>query len=169
MVEAQKGRDWQGDVHHQHVGAIPWRIQENLFLPNNVVYEVKRKFRELKQMGSIWAYVKEFIPLTLQIPNLIEQDMLFHFMDGLQNWANTELEQWQVKTIDDAITQVESFTDFKYERHDKAKRRDAKSSHDKGGGDRGWGKEHQAHPKLHDLHKLDNKRFVHKNYTKKRA
>ena len=63
------------------------------FFPNNVVYEVKCKFRELKQMGSIWAYVKEFTTLTLQLPNLIEEDMLFHFMDGLQNRAKTELEQ----------------------------------------------------------------------------
>ena len=56
------------------------------------MYEVKCKFRELKQMGSIWAYVKEFTTLTLQISNLIEEDMSFHFMDGLQNWAKTELE-----------------------------------------------------------------------------
>ncbi|WMV38600.1 hypothetical protein MTR67_031985 [Solanum verrucosum] len=30
--------------------------------------------------GSIRAYVKEFT--TLQIPNLKDEDMLFHFMDG---------------------------------------------------------------------------------------
>ncbi|KAK4734083.1 hypothetical protein R3W88_008344 [Solanum pinnatisectum] len=53
------------------------------FFPNNVVYQVKRKFRELKQMGSIRAYVKEFTTLTLQIPNLTDEDMMFHFMDGL--------------------------------------------------------------------------------------
>ena len=40
------------------------------FFPNNVVYEVKNKFWELKQTGSIWAYVKEFTTLTLEILNL---------------------------------------------------------------------------------------------------
>ncbi|XP_055835544.1 uncharacterized protein LOC129904040 [Solanum dulcamara] len=54
--------------------------------PNNVIYEAKCRFRELKQTGSIRAYVKEFTTPTLQIPNLTDEDM-FHFMDGLQHWA----------------------------------------------------------------------------------
>lgn len=103
------------------------------FFPNNVVYEVKRKFRELRQTRSIWANVKEFTTLTLQISNLTDEDMLFHFMDALQNWAKTVLERHQVKTIDEAITQAESSTDFKHERHDKAKGRNARSCHAKGG------------------------------------
>ncbi|XP_015167081.1 uncharacterized protein, partial [Solanum tuberosum] len=139
------------------------------FFPTNVIYEVKRKFRELKQTGSIRAYVKEFTTLTLQIPNLTDEDMLFHFMDGLQNWAKTELERRQVKTIDEAITQAESLTDYKHERHDKAKGKDARGSHAKGGGDRGRGKEQQAHPRQPDSHKSDGKRFVRQNYTDRKA
>ena len=91
---------------------------------NNVVYEVKHKFLELKQTGSIRAYV--FTTLTLQIPNLSDEDMLFHFMDGLQNWAKKELERRQVKTIDEAITQAEALTDFKHDRHDKVKGKEMK-------------------------------------------
>ena len=55
------------------------------FFPNNIIYEAKLKFRELKQKGSIRAYVREFATLTLQIPNLTDEDMLFHFLDGLQS------------------------------------------------------------------------------------
>ena len=55
------------------------------FFSKNVIYEAKRKFRELKHTGSIHAYVQEFTILTLQIPNLTYEDMLFHFMDGLQH------------------------------------------------------------------------------------
>lgn len=44
-------------------------------------------------MGNIRAYVKEFINLTLQIPNFMDEDMLLHFIDGLQNLARTELER----------------------------------------------------------------------------
>ncbi|XP_049394692.1 uncharacterized protein LOC125858983 [Solanum stenotomum] len=128
------------------------------FFPNNVIYEVKRKFKELKQTESIRAYVKEFTTLTLQIPNLTDEDMLFHFMDGLQNWAKMELERRQVKTIDEAITQAESLTDFKPDRHDKAKGKDARNSHAKGGGDRGRGKEQQTHPKQYDPYKPESKR-----------
>ncbi|XP_070002084.1 uncharacterized protein [Nicotiana sylvestris] len=55
--------------------------------PNNILYEARRKLRELKQTGSIHNYVREFTTLMLEIPNLTNDDLLFHFMDGLQNWA----------------------------------------------------------------------------------
>ncbi|KAH0715262.1 hypothetical protein KY284_008167 [Solanum tuberosum] len=91
------------------------------FFPNIVIYEAKHTFRELKQTGNIRAYVQEFTTLTLQIPNLTDDDMLFHFMDGLQNWARTELERRQVRTIDEAITQAETLTDFRHEKPDRAR------------------------------------------------
>ena len=53
------------------------------FFANNVVYDVECKFQELKKIGSIQAYVKEFTTLTVKIPNLTDEDMMFHFMDGL--------------------------------------------------------------------------------------
>lgn len=68
-------------------------------------------------------------------------------MNGLKNWSKMELERQQVKTIDEAITQAESLIDFKHDRHDKTKVKDTKSSHAKGGGDPGRGKEQYAHPK----------------------
>ena len=58
------------------------------FFPNNVIYEAKRKFRELKHTGIIHAYLQDFTTLTLQILNLADEDMLFNFMDGLQSWAS---------------------------------------------------------------------------------
>ena len=106
------------------------------FYPNNVVYEVKHKFWELKKLESIRAYVKEFKTLTLQIPNLTDEDTLFYFMDGLQNWARIEFERRQVKIIDESITQAEDLTDFKHNRHDKVMCKETRSSHTKGGGHR---------------------------------
>lgn len=65
--------------------------------------------------------------------------MMFYFIDGgLQNWERTKMEGRQVSTIDEAITQVEALTDFKY---DKGKAKESKGSHAKGEGDRGKGKE----------------------------
>ena len=66
---------------------------KKVFFPNDVIYEAKRKFRESKQKGSIRAYARDFTTLMLQIPNLTDEYMLFHFMDGLQSWARTELER----------------------------------------------------------------------------
>ncbi|KAH0708953.1 hypothetical protein KY284_010380 [Solanum tuberosum] len=116
------------------------------FFPNNVIYEVKRKFREFKQTGIIRAYVKEFTTLTLQIPNLTDEDM-------------TELERRQVKTIDEAITQVEALTDFRHEKPDRARGEEVRGSHDHGGGDRGKVEEQRPHPKNHDTYKSDGKKF----------
>lgn len=79
--------------------------------------------------------------------------MMFHFMDGLQNWARTELEQRQVSTIDEAITQVEALMDLK---HDKGKAQESKGGHDKGGGDQSKGKEQQP-PRSQD--RADDKKF----------
>lgn len=124
------------------------------FFPNNVIYEANRKFRELKQTGSIRAYMKEFTTLTLSIPNLTNEDMLFHFIDGLQNRSKTELERRQVRTSDEAITQAKGMTNLKHDRHYRDREGETRGSH---GGDRGRSKDQQPHPKNHDTNKSSNK------------
>ncbi|XP_070020078.1 uncharacterized protein [Nicotiana sylvestris] len=62
------------------------------FFPNNVLYEKRRKLKELKQTGSICNYVKEFTTLMLQISDLTNDDLLFHLTGELQNWAKKELQ-----------------------------------------------------------------------------
>lgn len=60
--------------------------------------ELKRQFypahdarmKELKHTRSIAEYVEEFAGLMLHINDMGEADLLFHFMDGLQNWASQE-------------------------------------------------------------------------------
>lgn len=83
----------------------------------------------------------EFTTLMLKVPNLTDEDMLFHFMDGLQNWSKTKLEYTQVSTIDEATTQVEALMDFKHEKHDKINGKEARGGHAKGGGYSGRNKE----------------------------
>ncbi|XP_049391610.1 uncharacterized protein LOC125856067 [Solanum stenotomum] len=112
---------------------------ERGFYPQNVVHEARRKLRELKQTFSIRDYVKEFTRLTLQIPNLTSEDLLFYFLDGLQNWAKQELQRRQVRDVDEAIVVAESLTDF---RTDAAKGRDNRSKNvpPKGDNNRNKGK-----------------------------
>ena len=108
-------------------------------------------------MGSIHAYVQEFTILTLQIPNLTNEDMLFHFMDGLQNLGHDGVERRQVRTIDEAITHAEALTDFRQEKPNKVGGEEVRGSHDHGGGDRGKGKEQRPHPKKNDTYQSDGK------------
>lgn len=61
------------------------------FYLENFVYEARRKLRELRQKSMIREYVKDFTTLMLQIPNLSDQELVFHLIDGLQGWAKQEL------------------------------------------------------------------------------
>ena len=111
------------------------------FFPSNVVYETKSKLRELKQKGSIRVYVQEFTTLTFKIPNFTDDDALFYFMYGLQNWARMELERRKVRTIEEAITQAEALTDFRQKKSLSADEDDEVGSYDDSGGDSGEGEE----------------------------
>ena len=61
------------------------------FNPEDVVYLARKNMRRLKHTGSILDYVKEFSSLMLEIPNMTENELLFNFMDNLQEWAKHEL------------------------------------------------------------------------------
>ncbi len=54
------------------------------FFHNNFIYEAKLQFRDLKQMGCIRSYMKKFTILTLNIPSLTDEYILFYFIDGLK-------------------------------------------------------------------------------------
>ncbi|XP_070044861.1 uncharacterized protein [Nicotiana tomentosiformis] len=82
------------------------------FYPQNVVHEARRKLRELKKTSSICEYVNDFTKLTLQMPNLTSEDLLFNFLNGLQNWAKQELQRRHVNTVDEVIVMAESLSDF---------------------------------------------------------
>ena len=102
--------------------------------------------------------MREFTTLTFQIPNLRDDDTLFYFMDGLQNWARTELEQRQVRTIDDTITQPEALTDFRQEKSFSADEDDEVGSHDDSGEDCGEGEEQRPKPKRRDTYGSNGKK-----------
>ncbi|XP_070002194.1 uncharacterized protein [Nicotiana sylvestris] len=136
------------------------------FFPNNVLYEARIKLRELKQTWSIRNYVKEFTTLMLQIPNLTNDDLLFHFMDELQNWAKQELQRRQVTDIDQAIVEAESLMDFRHDKHDKGNVNESKVNNAKGGGDRDKVKEiQQQYSKTQDFKKSSGRQ----GYAEKKA
>ncbi|CAH9095580.1 unnamed protein product [Cuscuta europaea] len=105
------------------------------FYPENVVFEARKKLRELKQRGTIRDYVKDFTTLMLQIPNLSQEDLLFYFVDGLQSWAKQEVQRRNVQTVDEAIAAAESLMDFQHHSYGEASKRKDKNPV-KGGGER---------------------------------
>ncbi|GKB66436.1 putative retrotransposon gag domain, aspartic peptidase domain protein [Tanacetum coccineum] len=103
------------------------------FYLDNAKNEEKSRLRKLKQSRAIREYVKEFTTLVLEIPELSDQDSLFYFLDGLQGWAKTELEQRGVQDLFTAIAHVEALIDFST-RRDESKPKDKKVNQGKGGG-----------------------------------
>ncbi|KAJ0102578.1 hypothetical protein Patl1_04661 [Pistacia atlantica] len=92
------------------------------FYPGNVAYEARKKMRELKHTGPISRYVDEFSKLMLQVDNMNSEDLLFNFMEGLQPWAQRELQRRQVANISTALTEADTLVEFRKERHPSRKR-----------------------------------------------
>ena len=90
--------------------------------------------RRLKYIGSICDYVKEFSSLMLEILNMIEEELLFNFMDNLQGWAEQELRHQGVQDLDTTKAVVESLIDYK--RGDSSKVESLEDSYAMGGGNK---------------------------------
>ncbi|GMJ03486.1 hypothetical protein HRI_004017800 [Hibiscus trionum] len=90
---------------------------KNQFYPGDAEREARSKLKHLKQEGSIRDYVREFSELQLQISYLSEKNALFHFMDGLKPWVNTELERREVKELSKAIAIAELLKDHSADRN----------------------------------------------------
>lgn len=82
------------------------------FYPGNMAYKARNKIRELKHMGSISKYVDDFSKLVLQIDNMNTDDLLFNFMEGLQSWAQHELQQRQVNDITTTLIEADTLVEF---------------------------------------------------------
>lgn len=82
------------------------------FLPTNTSWVARDSLRKLKQTGSMRDYVKEFTSLMLDVKDMSEQDKLFNFMSGLQNWAQAELNRQGVQTLPQAVAAAEKLVDF---------------------------------------------------------
>ncbi|GMI72874.1 hypothetical protein HRI_000956700 [Hibiscus trionum] len=101
------------------------------FYPNNAQHDARAKLRQLRHEGSIPEYVREFIELKLQIPNLSEDEGFFTFMNGLQRWAQMELERRGVEELSKALTVAESIAWYEVGKS----KSDRPRGKDNGGGD----------------------------------
>ncbi|KAK2995627.1 hypothetical protein RJ640_015464 [Escallonia rubra] len=99
-----------GDVK-DHVGMVEQNLQT---LEDHVLEELESLKRAVGAQDELREsdYVKEFTTLMLHIPNMMEEDLLFNFVDGLQSWAKKELQRRGVKDVDEAIAMAESLTEY---------------------------------------------------------
>lgn len=60
------------------------------FLPSNSSWVARDRLKWLKQVGSIWDYVKEFSSLMLDILNISVKDKLHNFISRIKGSLGTE-------------------------------------------------------------------------------
>ena len=82
------------------------------FRPSNVEYLARKSLMKLKHTGSIREYVKQFTTILLDITSMTEEDKLFHFMNGLQPWAEQELQRLGVQDFASAVAAAERLVEF---------------------------------------------------------
>ncbi|GFZ03394.1 hypothetical protein Acr_16g0000180 [Actinidia rufa] len=63
--------------------------------------------------GTMREHVKQISSLLLDIRDMSEEDKLFNFMIGVQNWAQLELCCMGIKDFSAAITAVDSLVEYK--------------------------------------------------------
>ena len=111
-------------------------IKKQFYL-EDVGYIAHKKIKHLKHKGSIRDYVKEFSSLMLEAPEMNEKELLFNFMDILQDWAKQEFRRRGVQDLSTAMAVAESLMDFRRGESSLTKP-SFKGSHAKGGGDKGY-------------------------------
>ena len=79
------------------------RELKDQFPPMNVVWLARESLKRLKQTGSIWDYVKDFIS---------EEEKLFNFISGLQGWAQTKIRGQGVHDLPADMATVECLVDY---------------------------------------------------------
>ncbi|XP_068639496.1 uncharacterized protein [Aristolochia californica] len=106
------------------------------FFPENVEYLARKNLKRLKHTGSIREHVNQFIALLLNISDMAEKDKLFFFMDGLQPWAEQELQRRGVQDLATSLSMTEKLVEFTKKAEGSNKDKKGKPNQGKGGGDK---------------------------------
>ncbi|RVW17197.1 Retrovirus-related Pol polyprotein from transposon 17.6 [Vitis vinifera] len=83
------------------------------FLLTNTTWMARESLKRLRQTGLVRDYVKEFNSLMLDIKNMSEEDKIFKFMFGTQEWAQTELWRQGVHDLPVAMVAADCLVDYK--------------------------------------------------------
>ncbi|KAF2322418.1 hypothetical protein GH714_016832 [Hevea brasiliensis] len=106
------------------------------FYLENAAHEARARLRHLSQRGSIWDYVKEFMETLLEIPDYPDAEAVFAFTDGLQTWAQMEIERRGAHYLATAISIAESLMEFQ-----RSERSRLNPQNDRSEGDNSQGKD----------------------------
>lgn len=88
-------RTKHSDIEAEKIRVNTWeefkKELKEQFYPENIEFVARMKLQEIRHMGSIREYVKEFTTCMLDIRDMNEKDRLFNFIHGLKEWAQREI------------------------------------------------------------------------------
>ncbi|KAE8655220.1 Detected protein of unknown function [Hibiscus syriacus] len=79
---------------------------------DNVPLEAQAKLKQLKHDRTILEYVKNFIEIKIQIPDLGESEWFFAFVDGPQRWVNMVTQRRGVTELSKVLDAAEAIAPF---------------------------------------------------------
>ena len=88
---------------------VPLKAQ---FGPRNQGWVTRNDLIKLKHSRRTQSYIKAYTSVILEIKDMSDEDGLYHFMKGLQNWAQANLRRQGVKTLAEAIADVDKLLDL---------------------------------------------------------
>ena len=97
------------------------------FLPSNSSWDARNRLMQLKHVGSVRDYVKDFCSLLLDIRGMSEEDKLYNFLSSLKQWVQVELRRHRVNDLPSAIVVADALVDLSG-----SEKSDASSLHFKG-------------------------------------
>ncbi|KAL0418900.1 UNVERIFIED_CONTAM: hypothetical protein Sradi_1303500 [Sesamum radiatum] len=83
------------------------------FLPCNISWVARESLWNLRHMGTIHEFAKEFSSLMLDVRDILEEDKLFNFIAGLQPCAPTKLMRQGAMGMPSAIVVSDRLVDFR--------------------------------------------------------
>ncbi|XP_049382777.1 uncharacterized protein LOC125847126 [Solanum stenotomum] len=131
-IEAHKPKEFRGERNAQDVKNLLWQMDayfEHVCMTSEAA-KIRTAAMYMSDTAMLWWRRKkadmERGVCTIDDWEQFKEDvdLLFYFLDGLQNWAKQELQRRQVRDVDEAIVVAESLTDI---RADAAKGRDNQS------------------------------------------
>ncbi|KAA0025392.1 uncharacterized protein E6C27_scaffold1220G00220 [Cucumis melo var. makuwa] len=131
------------------------------FFPENVEILARRKLHDLRHIGEIREYMKQFAGLMLDIRDMSEKDKVFCFFEGLKPWARAKLYEQRVQELTSTYTAAERLFDLTSDSQDvrrhqsssPGRNRNSRPSSPKAvGGDECPGKDRRSHSQTQRTH-----------------
>ncbi|KAE8668323.1 cytochrome P450 78A7-like [Hibiscus syriacus] len=129
-IDIPKPKEFKGSRTAQDVENFIWGMEQffrgmgigddttKVNVASNYLTDVAMLWWRRSMTDPSWSMSKNFTEIKMQIPDLGESEGYFAFMDGLQRWANMEIQRRGVTDLSKALDAAEAIAPFEVKRTD---------------------------------------------------